>query len=86
MFDAALDAMTARYTSFPTMYAIYAIGEDPLGSQATQLGLEDEGGGPFFTLMQGENMMRIDIAEWRLLVECASKMLVEYPYKEKARG
>jgi hypothetical protein len=86
MFDAALDAMVPRYAAIVTAYNIHAIGEDPLGTQATELSLKDEGGGPFFCLIQGEDEIRIDTAEWRLLVECAAKMLVEYPYKEKIRG
>jgi hypothetical protein len=57
-------------------YSVYPEGENPVYSQnVTHVSLDDEGGGEFLVLEQGEDSVRVDPEEWGVLTETINKLL-----------
>jgi len=71
------------YNAIPIKYSVFPDNSNPIfGEGTTHISIDDEAAGGFIVLTQfpdeGEQKIRLDIAELEKIVEIAKNMMAEY--------
>jgi hypothetical protein len=59
----------------PIAWIVVPDGEPIYSEKVTKISIDDEGGGEFITIVQGDGDIKIDLGEWPL-IEVAIKMAI----------